>query len=54
MSKTVQEIIEYIEEKSADALIKLRDEPNHNSNHMATAYNTEFEVLEQLKEWIYS
>jgi hypothetical protein len=50
--RTVQEIIEWVEEESARSLQQFRDEPNKNGNHLATAYLAEYEMLERLKEFI--
>lgn len=52
--KTVQEIIEWVEEHASDSLQSLREESNHNSNHLATAYSAEYDLCERLKEFIYS
>lgn len=51
--KTVQEILDWIEEELADSLQNMRDESgNGPNNHMATALAAEYDMLERLKDFI--
>lgn len=52
MAKTVKEILEWIEDEKEQAHRALTAEPNHNSNHLATAYGAEIDLLVRLKEFI--
>ena len=51
---TVQDILDWIEQESAEALKNFREENNHNMNHLATAYAAEYDILERLKDFILS
>jgi hypothetical protein len=50
--RTLPEVLEWIDEQMADSLQSLKEEPNHNSNHRATAYMAEYELLQRLREFI--
>lgn len=49
---TVQEIIQWVEDERDDAKRHFQEEPNKNSNHLATAYLAEFEFCERLLDFI--
>ena len=51
--KTLQEVIDWVDEEMADALREAREESKHGpNNHLFTAYQAEYDILQRLKEFI--